>query len=124
MDNRKTAKELFALGIITRHEYNKILNHEKFGMISSEPGVELMFKSPALQVVIPEFTQKTLIDDREQIKQHYEKELDLARKVIIELSGQISTLTKDNEEFADGLIEQEETIEKLRAEIAKLKGTK
>jgi len=53
------------------------------------------------------------IDDREQLK-----------KIIEDLSGQIAVLTKDNEEFADGLIEQEETIEKLKAEITKLKGTK
>ena len=54
------------------------------------------------------------IDDREQLKM-----------IIEDLSGQIAVLTKDNEEFADGLIEQEETIEKLKAEIALLKkGTK
>ena len=53
------------------------------------------------------------IDDREQLK-----------KIIEDLSGQIATLTKDNEEFADGLIEQEETIEKLKKEINELKRVK
>ena len=65
------------------------------------------------------------IDDREQLKKEYERQLDEARQVIIKLTEEIQQLTKDNEEFADGLIEQEEIIEKLKAEIALLKkGTK
>ena len=65
------------------------------------------------------------IDDREELKNRYEILLHNHIQEIERLKEEIKVLTTDNEEFADGLIEQEETIEKLKAEIALLKkGTK
>ena len=124
-NDKKTAQELYDSGIINETEYNKLMAYEKTQGYYYEPGVSPLFPDQHTKIEMPkldpkspefyeqiehlikeaneihrqtaEFTKRNLIDDREQIKQHYEKELEQARKVITELSGQIVTLTKDNE---------------------------